>query len=186
MPSPVAETLAATAAVLDRLGLQWYVFGAQAALLRGSRRMTEDLDITLFLDRRSPQAVVDGMQQGGFSLRVPDIDDFVAKTRVLPFVYEATRMPVDLVIGGPGLEEIFLAACEPLVVGDASVLVPSAEHLILMKLLAARPHDLLDAAAIARANDVDFEAVEALASVIADAIGEHDILTHLAQLRRMT
>jgi len=76
--------------------------------------MTEDLDVTLFLDQRSAQAVVDEMQQAGFSLRVPDIDDFVAKTRVLPFVYEPTRMPVDLVVGGPGLEESVNTTSSPI------------------------------------------------------------------------
>ncbi len=49
MGSPVAETLRATATGLDRLGLRWYVFGAQAALLRGAeaigRANSMDLDV---------------------------------------------------------------------------------------------------------------------------------------------
>lgn len=49
MGSPVAETLRATATGLDRLGLRWYVFGAQAALRRGAeaigRANSMDLDV---------------------------------------------------------------------------------------------------------------------------------------------
>jgi hypothetical protein len=184
MPSPVADTLGALASSLDGLGVSWYLFGAQAALVRGSRRLTEDIDVTVLLGEVSPEALQASVCAAGFALRVVDADDFVTTTRVLPFVHETTRMPVDLVIGGPGLEELFLQDCERLRVGDVSVLVPSAEHLIIMKLLAGRPHDLLDATAMACANDVDMDALEQLATLIADSIGEHDILTALAQLRR--
>ena len=49
MPSPIADALRALADAFDRLGADWYLFGAQAALLRGSRRFTEDVDVTVFL-----------------------------------------------------------------------------------------------------------------------------------------
>jgi hypothetical protein len=184
MSSPVAETLRALASALDDLGVSWYLFGAQAALVRGSHRLTEDIDVTVLPGDVSLAALHASVCAAGFTLRVPDLDDFVATTRVLPFVYETTRMPVDLVIGGPGLEEMFLQDSERLRVGDVSLLVPRVEHLIVMKLLAGRPLDLLDATAMARANDVDMDGLEHLAILIADSIGENDILTTLAQLRR--
>lgn len=184
MPSPVAETLRALASALEGLGVSWYLFGAQAALVRGSHRLTEDIDVTVLLGELPPEALQACVRAAGFALRVVDIDDFVATTRVLPLVHENTRMAVDLVLGGPGLEELFFADSERLMVAGVSVPVPSVEHLIVMKLLAGRPNDLVDATAMVRANDVDMIALEQLATVIADAIGEHDILTALAQLRR--
>jgi predicted nucleotidyltransferase len=184
MPSPVAETLLALASALDGLGVSWYLFGAQAALARGSHRLTEDIDVTVMLGDLSAEAIQASVAAAGFALRVADIDDFVTTTRVLPFVHETTRMPVDIVLGGPGLEELFLQESERLLVGDVSVPVPSVEHLIVMKLLAGRPNDLIDAAAMARGNEVDLDAIEQLATLIADSIGEGDILTTFAQLRR--
>jgi hypothetical protein len=184
MSSPVAEALRALASALDGLGVRWYLFGAQAALIRGSHRLTEDIDVTVLLDDVSVEALAARVEAAGFALRVPDLEDFVATTRVLPFVHETTRMPIDLVIGGPGLEELFLQDSERLLVGDVSVPVPSAEHLVVMKLLAGRPNDLLDATAMARANDVDMDGLEQLATLIADSIGEDDILSSLTQLRR--
>jgi hypothetical protein len=118
MPSPVAETLGALASALDGLGVSWYLFGAQAALVRGSHRLTEDIDVTVLLGDVSPETLQASVRAAGFALRVEDVDDFVATTRVLPFVHETTRMPVDLVIGGPGLEELFLQDSERLLVGD--------------------------------------------------------------------
>lgn len=184
MPSSVAETLRALASALDGLGLDWYVFGAQAALVRGSRRLTEDLDVTVFLGDRTPEDIRASLGSAGFTLRVEDVDDFVATTRVLPFVHEVTRMPVDLVLAGPGLEEMLWQDSERLSIGGVLVHVPIAEHLIVTKLLAGRPNDFVDAVAMARANDVDFDAIEQLVTLIADSLGENDVVEALAELHR--
>lgn len=184
MPSPVAEILGALGRALDELQVGWYLFGAQAALARGSRRLTEDIDVTVLLGEVTPELLINRLQASGFSVRVPNVEDFIAVTRVLPFVHDATMMPVDVVIGGPGLEELFHEASERLLIGDVLVPVPTAEHVIVMKLLAGRPHDLIDAEAVARTNEVDLDGVEELAGAIAESIGEHDILAALARLRR--
>lgn len=34
--------------------------------------------------------------------------EFVARTRVLPFLHQATGIPLDVVLAGPGLEKLFL------------------------------------------------------------------------------
>lgn len=103
MPSPVAEILGALGRALDELQVGWYLFGAQAALARGSRRLTEDIDVTVLLGEVTPELLINRLQASGFSVRVPNVEDFIAVTRVLPFVHDATMMPVDVVIGGPGL-----------------------------------------------------------------------------------
>jgi hypothetical protein len=183
MSSPVVETLRAISAALEGAGEGWYLFGAQAALLRGSRRLTSDIDITFLPGGLSNDDLLERLFSSGFSLRVVDADDFVEQTRVLPMVHEATGMPVDVVIGGAGLEQLFLQHSETLLLEGVRVPVPTAEHLVVMKLLAGRPQDLDDAAAMARVG-IDFEAVEDLASAIAEGLGEADILHALADLHR--
>ena len=49
MPSPVAELLRDLASSLDALGIRWYVFGAQAAIVHGAARLTADVDVTVLL-----------------------------------------------------------------------------------------------------------------------------------------
>jgi hypothetical protein len=44
MPSPFAEVLRDLARALDELGAGYYLFGAQAALVHGSARLTADVD----------------------------------------------------------------------------------------------------------------------------------------------
>jgi hypothetical protein len=48
------------------------------------------------------------LEARGFELRLRDADDFVERTRVLPMMHRATGMPVDVVLAGPGPEELFL------------------------------------------------------------------------------
>ncbi|MEM6992878.1 MAG: nucleotidyl transferase AbiEii/AbiGii toxin family protein [Myxococcota bacterium] len=165
-------------------GQDWYLVGAQAALLRGSRRLTSDVDVTV-LPRGTPtEELVRRLAAHGLSLRVPDSADFVRQTRVLPAVHDMSGMPVDVVLGGPGLEEVFLQAAEEVSLGDLRIPVATAEHLIVMKLLAARPKDMQDAVAIASVAEADLTEVEALVEAIAAGLGEDDIRIALAELRR--
>jgi hypothetical protein len=183
MSSPIVETLRAISSALEGAGEGWYLFGAQAALLRGSRRLTADIDITILPGELSNTDLIERLTCNGFSLRVPDADDFVERTCVLPVVHDATSMPVDVVVGSAGLEQLFLQHSEAIVLDGVSVPVPLAEHLVVMKLLAGRPPDLEDATAMARVG-VDLDAVEALASTIAEGLGEDDILQALKELHR--
>ena len=52
----ITEALARLAALLDRQGLRWYLFGAQAAVLHGASRLSvispEDLVVTKILAGR--------------------------------------------------------------------------------------------------------------------------------------
>jgi hypothetical protein len=44
MPSPVVELLAGLDTALQSLGIRWYLFGAQAAIVHGAARLTADVD----------------------------------------------------------------------------------------------------------------------------------------------
>lgn len=107
MSSTIAEVVASLAAAFEQAGVEWYLFGAQAALLHGSERMTHDVDVTVLPGDVGTTALLGHLLEHGLSLRVPDDDDFVGQTRVLPMLHEASATPVDVVLGGPGLEQLF-------------------------------------------------------------------------------
>jgi hypothetical protein len=127
--------------------------------------------------------VVERLTHHGFELRVTDVDEFVARTRVIPAVHSRTSMPVDVVLGGPGLEQLFLDSAERLQLGGSTIPVATAEHLVVMKLLAGRPKDIDDATAIVRGSCVVLAEVESLIDAIAEGLGEDDIRATLAKLR---
>lgn len=115
---PAATSLLRDLAPILRLfGDRWYVFGAQAVVVWGRPRMTADVYVTAFLEPDDPLAFVAAMERESFRLRVADPREFVAKTRVLPFLHMATCLPLDVVLAGPGPEEEFAGAARRLDLG---------------------------------------------------------------------
>lgn len=106
-PHAVADLLAALAAVMRERSVRWYLFGAQAAIIWGSPRLSADVDVTASLDPAGLAGFIDAMHDHGFDVVFGD-PDFIAHTRVVPFVHRGSRMPIDIVLSGPGLEEEFL------------------------------------------------------------------------------
>jgi hypothetical protein len=113
MRSPVADALAALAGVLEALGIRWYLFGAQAALVHGAARLTADIDATVALGAYDAAALVRALAAAGFAPRIPDVDAFAERTGVIPMLHQGSEIAVDLIIAGPGLEELFLQRARP-------------------------------------------------------------------------
>jgi hypothetical protein len=174
--SPFVDVLASVARAFESTGLGWYVFGAQAAIIHGAARLTADVDVTVQLGGTQPEILVDALLAAGFALRVPD-PNFIATTRVLPIVHAATQIPVDVVLGGPGLEELFLARAVVLDVGGVRVPVARAEDVIVMKLLAARAKDIDDVIAILAAHpqDLDLKLVRETVREVEAALDQNDL-----------
>ena len=177
-PSAVTEVLRALAAVLGGLGVRWYVFGAQAVVIWGRPRLTGDVDVTMFLDAEHPETFVAAMTEAGFVVRVANVREFVARTRVLPFTHTASGLGLDAVVGGPGLEEEFLRTAREVDVGGVTVPVIGPEELIVTKILAGRTKDLDDVRGILVAQEtaLDSSRVRALIRAIESAIDRSDLL----------
>jgi hypothetical protein len=185
-----ADLLAALADALAAAGARWYLFGAQAALIWGRPRLTADVDVTVRLEPEDPDALVRTFAQRGFRLRVDPDDDFVRRTRVLPFVFEPNGLPVDVVLAGPGLEELFLSRVVPVRVGSVTVPVISPEDLIVTKILAGRPKDIEDVRGILleRLTQLDLGTIRATLGLLEAALGQSDLQpafeAELARARR--
>lgn len=164
--------------------MRWFLFGAQAAILYGVARLSADIDVTVDIGRRSSAELVTILTAAGFELRVPDTEGFVEATRVLPFVHRASRIPVDVVLAGPGLEEQFFAGAREHLIGEARVPVVSAEDLIAMKVLAGRPRDLEDVVTIlnVRRHDLDIDRVRGTLRLLEGALDRRDLESELDRL----
>ena len=145
MSSGPVEAIVGLSRVLESLGLAWYLFGAQAAILRGVVRLTADVDVTVLATQPTAR-IVAALEAASFSLRAGNEDDFVARTRILPMVHDPTGLPVDIVLGGPGLEEEFARRAELIEIGNRKIPVATATDLATMKVIAGRPKDLRDVA----------------------------------------
>ena len=180
-----ADALTKLAVVMRTLRLRWYVFGAQAVAVHGFPRATADLDVTVDLADLGPDRLLRALASAGFVARFSD-PAFVRATRVIPIVHVETGIPIDVVVAGPGLEQVFLDAAEPHRIGRHAIPVISREHLIVTKLLAARAKDIEDVReliAIA-ADEIDFAHVDALLAELEGALGQSDLRARLRDLRR--
>ena len=181
----VTDVLVDLAGALRDLRIRWYVFGAQALVLRGFPRATADLDVTVLLGTTPTSRLVTALGRRGFK---PGFGDsaFVAATRVLPVIHKITGFPVDIVLGGPGLEEIFASAAEMVRVGKRRVPVATATHLVVMKVLAGRPKDIEDAAALlaVQASRIQTRELDDLTKALAAALAEDDVLVHLREAKK--
>ena len=116
-----------------------------------------------------------------FDLRVPDAVRFAEETRVVPFVHRRSRFPLDIILAGPGLEEQFFAGTTEREIGGVRVPVVSAEDLVAMKVLAGRPTDLDDVAAVARAYrpGLDLTRVRATLRLLETSLDRRDLVSTL-------
>ena len=186
MYSHIGEVFAALGTCFDSLGVRWYLFGAQAAIFHGVARLTADVDVTVLLQSHSTGRLASVMEANGFRLRVTATDDFVARTRVLPFVHAATRLPVDVVLAGPGIEEQFLDRAELHVLEGVRVPIATVEDLVTMKILAGRPKDLDDAKGMlrARSEEIDLDHVRRMLQLLEAALSQSDLIPQFEQLIR--
>jgi hypothetical protein len=181
VPSPdtgPAELLAALAEGLSALGARWFLFGAQATILWGRPRLTADVDVTVRLDVEDVPRLVDVLRARGFQLRIDVADDFVRRTRVLPLIYLPNGLPLDIVLAGTGLEEVFLERAVMVQLGDITVPVISPEDLIVAKILAGRPKDLDDVRGVLRERlqTLDLSVIRSTLGELEEALSRSDLL----------
>jgi predicted nucleotidyltransferase len=181
---PIAEALAAIEAVMRESGLRWYLFGAQAAIVWGSPRLSVDVDVTVTIEPEELEPFIDAMQARGFRL---ESREFLGH-RVLPFVRRENKLPLDVVIAGPGLEDEFLARAVPVDIAGTPIPVISPEDLIVTKILAGRPKDIEDVRGVLadRFESLDLDRVRSLLRLLEQALGQSDLLSTLErQIERL-
>jgi hypothetical protein len=180
----VVDLLAAATPVLSRWG-RWFVFGAQAVTAYGVPRLSADVDVTLALVPDLPEQFAKDLEAAGFRLRVKD-PDFVRRTRVMPFVHLPTAMPLDIVLAGSGLEDDFLSRARSVDVGGTQVPLIDRTDLIIAKILAGRPKDIDDAAALWRLHHdaVDADRIREILKSLEEALSQSDLVSTFETISR--
>ncbi|MFN0249217.1 MAG: nucleotidyl transferase AbiEii/AbiGii toxin family protein [Kofleriaceae bacterium] len=176
------NALVAFARFAAKRDLRWFVFGAVAVNLHGFPRTTADVDITLDLGDLDVEKLVVGLRSGGFIPRFSD-KQFIQDTRVLPVVHNSSKIPMDLVFAGPGLEQIFFEELVECMVAGIRIPVISPEHLIVTKILAARPRDLEDVRELLAMRAVDIRKIEELLAMLEEALSQSDLITTFRRLK---
>jgi hypothetical protein len=179
----VETALQAIDRAMRSLKARWYLFGAQAVALHGAQRTTQDVDVTVLTDEPTA-ALVKALRREQLVATFDD-DAFIEQTRVIPCQHLPSGWKVDVVLGGPGLEELLSLEAENHRVGALRVPVVRLEHLLALKTLAARPQDLADVARLLAARpDANLDTVRALLRELESALADSELVDRFEALVR--
>jgi hypothetical protein len=177
MSAAVAEVARAIDLACQAVGARFFVFGAQAAIVRGVVRATEDVDVTVDLRGADIQTFIEALAREQVSLRVSNAEEFIAATRVLPMMHLPRGIPVDVVLSGSGFEDDVFERVEIVPIDGVEVPVAALEDLIVMKTLAGRPRDVEDVTAMLVANPAhDVERIRAALRDLETALDQSDLI----------
>ncbi len=117
--------------------------GGVAVQRWGEPRVTDDLDLTLFLNYGEEQEVAKRIL-ARYQSRHPQPLAFVLEARIL-LLQDISGTDIDLSIGGmPYEERMVKRSSEWQVAGQGSLTTCSAEDLVILKSFASRPRDWID------------------------------------------
>ena len=184
MASNLSDLFLSLVAVFDKASIQWYVFGAQAAIFHGAARLTADVDVTVLLGDKTYDELLEPLHSHGIEIRLSDVDNLVQKTRVLPVVHVKSGIPIDIVLGGAGLEEKFADSAQLIDFENVMIPVARCEDLISMKIFSGRDKDIQDALSVmlAQQENVDIDEIRATLEILEGALDRSDLLPVLDNL----
>lgn len=185
--SGLAEVLGAIGGEAARLGLRWYVFGAQAVAAHGVPRATQDVDVTVLADTPTARRLLEQLRARGLVHRFPEIaDELLTRSQVAPLVHPATGFEVDLVLGGTELEEVAAERAEHVTIAGVRVPVSAPTDLAISKMIAGRPLDHQDVRSLIAAGRVDESSVRDTLRAVERAIGEDGFVAAFDRLVNST
>lgn len=181
----IGRVLEAIDKMAGALQARWYLFGAQAVAIWGRPRSTADVDVTIEAGSGTRiDDVILAARRAGLRLRAADAKTLAQESAVL--LLECGGIPVDVVLGGPGLEALFLSRARRVRLGRLTIPVIGPEDLIVTKLIAGRPRDLEDVRGILseRAAELDLDQLRGLLSEIGTVLERSDLIDTLDRLER--
>lgn len=119
------------------------VISGQAVLLYGEPRLTKDIDITLGATLERLEDVVEVAGELELEPLVTP-DTFTRETMILPCQHPDSGIRVDFIFSFSPYERQALERTQPVEMEGEQVRLASLEHVIIHKIVAARPRDLED------------------------------------------
>lgn len=131
-----------TDALLNRSRVRHLYIGGLAVLATGEPRMTQDVDLILFVTKAGVDRLVDAFVDGGFSVNRRNALADAAERGALSVRYGGVA--VDVILASTDLEESAWRRRRRRKLFGRTVGIPSPEDLILLKVIPGRPRDLDD------------------------------------------
>ena len=152
----------------------------------GEPRFTRDVDVTLLCPFGSEDQVSAPLLESGYAGRIPDAREFARRNRVL-LLQSPGGVPIDIALAALPFEEGLVARSSLFEFEAESALrTCSAEDLMVLKLFAFRPRDVLDAETIVvrQRGALDWQYIETNLQPLAEVKEAPEIMATFEKLRR--
>jgi len=170
---------------LESRGWRFCFIGGLAVLRWGEPRFTRDVDVTLLCPFGQEDGVSAPLLDSGYLGRISDVREFARQNRVL-LLQSRAGVPIDMALAALPYEEDLIERSSLFQFeGRCSLRTCSAEDLMVLKLFAFRPRDLLDAETIAirQRETLDWEYIATNLHPLAEVKGQPEIMATLDRLR---
>jgi hypothetical protein len=171
--------------LLERRGWKFCFVGGIAVLRWGEPRFTRDVDATVLCPFGSEDQVSQPLLDSGYVGRISDAREFARRNRVL-LLQSRDGVPIDIALAALPFEEGVIERSSLFEFAAGCMLrTCSAEDLMVFKLFAFRPRDLLDAETIAirQRASLDWQYIATNLRPLAEVKGQPEIMATLERLR---
>ncbi len=131
---------------LEEQKIPYFVLGGLAVGVMGEPRFTRDIDLDIFLNTDETGLLLKRLKQAGFTFKAKEA--MVTATQFGTFRIFYKTVQIDMIMASTDLEKEALKRKKRVSFFNQKTSFPSAEDLILLKLIPGRPKDLLDAESI--------------------------------------
>lgn len=171
---------------LETRGWGFCFIGGLAVLRWGEPRFTRDVDVTLLCPFGSEDEVSAPLLDSGYLGRIPDVREFARRNRVL-LLQSRDGVPIDIALAAIPFEERMVERSSLFEFEAGCALrTCSAEDLIVLKLFAFRPRDVLDAETIVirRRPALDWQYMAENLQPLAEVKEQPEIMATFEKLKR--
>lgn len=147
--SDLVKTLDLLVALLKRLSVDYVLMGGLVVRAYAIPRATEDIDLTLALDRERLPELYDALEEQNYAVPEPYRSGWVDELKGMHLVklkrYVGDRgVDVDLFLSESPYQEEIMRRRRVADVEGRQLWIASPEDLVLLKLVSGRPRDLID------------------------------------------
>lgn len=150
---PLLAPIRALQRLIEAFDDQGIIIGDVAASILGKPRLTADADAMLLLSTEDIPQLIAQAEQEGLVPRLPDVEEFARRSRVILLRHQESDIDVDISLGLLPFEVEAVERSQEYDTGSLQVRLPTPEDLIILKAVAHRPKDMLDIEAVITAQE---------------------------------
>jgi len=165
---------------------EFLIIGGIAVSLLARPRTTQDIDVLSLLDESKWENFLKRGRRFGFEARIADALDFACENRVLLVRHIKSEISIDISFGYLPFEEESMKRRVFHKAGILQIPLPTPEDLIIMKMVAHRPQDMIDVKTILQVYpQLDRKRIQKWVKEFSKALESPRILSDLKRVMKM-